>query len=172
MLYFYLFCYKRSCKVITSRFYHFTFQAAHYFWGVWALLQASFSDIDFDFLGWVINTVTSIVSLQTTTNTIGVRSVDSHPEKEFLENLESPFDWLGIPILENWECLWSFLLREAEKLLKSRKNDIACGLFSKTRKRGGFLAWKYSEFSWKIWKIFLFRNRVNRTHPRYVETKF
>lgn len=30
-------------------------QASHFFWGLWALIQAKFSTIDFDFLGYVTN---------------------------------------------------------------------------------------------------------------------
>ena len=43
--------------------------------------------------------------------------------------LESPFDWIGIPIPENLECLPSFLLRGAEKWEKSRKWCYARAFF-------------------------------------------
>uniref|UniRef100_A0A8C0BMF2 ethanolamine kinase n=1 Tax=Buteo japonicus TaxID=224669 RepID=A0A8C0BMF2_9AVES len=41
------------CKnMFTS--YIFFFQASHFFWGLWALIQAKYSTIDFDFLGYAI----------------------------------------------------------------------------------------------------------------------
>ena len=55
----------------------------------------------------------------------------------------------------------------SEKLGNSKKRYITLGLFSKTRKRV-LLTLRYSEFSRKIRKIFLFQHRVNRTHPKYL----
>ena len=46
-----------SLLVATSHIYHTvligdlaTLQAAHFFWGLWGLIQARFSEIDFDYL--------------------------------------------------------------------------------------------------------------------------
>ena len=52
----------------------------------------------------------------------------------------------------------------AENLEKIQQNYITCGLSSKTRKCV-LLTLRYSESSRKIRKIFLFWNRINRTHP-------
>ncbi|NXL47786.1 EKI1 kinase, partial [Podilymbus podiceps] len=41
--------YNVSLSLIT-----FFFQASHFFWGLWALIQAKYSTIDFDFLGYAI----------------------------------------------------------------------------------------------------------------------
>ena len=40
-----------SCCDITSDVYCVPLKASHFFWGFWALIQAKYSSIDFDFLG-------------------------------------------------------------------------------------------------------------------------
>ncbi|XP_041365551.1 ethanolamine kinase 1-like [Gigantopelta aegis] len=61
----YLECYKKltqpSCCEVTDeevRNFHLNVQlcslASHYFWGTWALLQAKYSKIDFDYLGYAV----------------------------------------------------------------------------------------------------------------------
>lgn len=38
-------------NIFQEFFFFFLFQASHFFWGLWALIQAKYSTIDFDFLG-------------------------------------------------------------------------------------------------------------------------
>lgn len=38
-------------KTLYTQVQHFSL-AAHFYWGVWALVQADVSDIDFDYIGY------------------------------------------------------------------------------------------------------------------------
>ena len=35
--------------------------AAHFYWGLWALIQASLSDIDFDYMGYAVKSCLNII---------------------------------------------------------------------------------------------------------------